>query len=1200
MQRGCGGENGRWYYFVATSLVILFGGGFLIFCLQIIYDKWNQYKNRDLYENTSQISRRMFPNHYDRDKLDEVELHNKLRHYIVNEVISLQTNKGMVLAILYFLFNVISVTLYINQSDQPLEQCEDVLNTCNWTLYADIGLNVFFLFHFLLRLIAAPNRLKFWFQMGSIVDFCTIPPCALALILERNWLGMRFMRALRFMQMGEILMTFNSTGTSVDVRGGSNSNLAKAAKQVNDARFTKVKDPVKKSTDPRFSKASTATPKKSDAGGGGAKQVKQKMSTRKTEQSNKKAGGGGGGLMEHDDGSIVQLLVLMLDFVSVWLFAAGFVHLVENSGDPWKADSARKDNFTYFDSVWLTMVTMSTVGYGDVYPTTGIGRSFMMVFIVCGLAMFATYTPYLYEFYRSRSPYAGRYERADSKKYVVVCGHITYNNVKSFLADFLHPDRGDRTSRVLFLDNKRPEPELTGLIKRYFLSVQYFEGSALNHNDLRRVQLEFSDAVILLCNKDSDDTKSEDAATILRAISVKNYCSKARLIMQLLNYKSKSFLQTIPNWDPINYRDENICISEFMYGLVAQSCLCPGFSTLMINLISTRSYIPGINENFDWKSDYAYGCDHEIYTVMISSDFNGMTFPEAAEICYKQLNLLMIAVENFDNSGLAINPLPDQFTIRKECLGYFIASSYKDVCRARFYCALCLNEGIEIGFKPCKCRLEAVKKKRSNVQLIPLSEHKSPNNNESGLTRVGSIDSKSSTATDVNQLRTVRHLFSQHSTKSTSVDRGTLAGAGMSSTFDPTGNYHWAPEKKFEDVDLAGYITKEYQYKPDDAEAINQRVVIKYINEKDHELNNHIVICAFGDDKTPISGLSSLIKPLRASNLPYKKLKVVLLLAEKDFLLKAWKELRHFPKIRVLCGSALDRSKLKRAFINRASMVVILSNYGKRMAYKDPFLLDKEPILACLNLPQVAGKSENSKPVEFIAELVNDSNVHFLDQDNEDEPDIELHLTMKFAQGSCITATALDTLMSEAYYNDEVMTLVRALIAGANVPEYDAEDEEHSGPLQVPANALCGSQCRVIRIKAEEPSLSEHIKGKAYKDVFVELLQKFNLLCLGLHRAIDWHLDVSVEHKRFVYINPPGETKIVASDYLYVIVQTSKLQPPTEVMLNKIRDTMLRKGGTPEHEQSADSKLTRQNKVDNESGKQQMLPIDESIASLAV
>ena len=46
----------------------------------------------------------------------------------------------------------------------------------------------------------------------------------------------------------------------------------------------------------------------------------------------------------------------------------------------------------------------------------------------------------------------------------------------------------------------------------------------------------------------------------------------------------------------------------------------------------------------------------------------------------------------------------------------------------------------------------------------------------------------------------------------------------------------------------AGYITKEYQYKPDDAEAINQRVVIKYINEvRDRVIRKLMTLSQFDD-----------------------------------------------------------------------------------------------------------------------------------------------------------------------------------------------------------------------------------------------------------------------------------------------------------------------------------------------------------------
>ena len=43
---------------------------------------------------------------------------------------------------------------------------------------------------------------------------------------------------------------------------------------------------------------------------------------------------------------------------------------------------------------------------------------------------------------------------------------------------------------------------------------------------------------------------------------------------------------------------------------------------------------------------------------------------------------------------------------------------------------------------------------------------------------------------------------------------------------------------------------------------------------------------------------------------------------------------------------------------------------------------------------------------------VNDSNVQFLDQDDDDDPDTELYMTQPFACGTAFAVSVLDSLMS--------------------------------------------------------------------------------------------------------------------------------------------------------------------------------------------
>ncbi|XP_034488354.1 calcium-activated potassium channel slowpoke isoform X19 [Drosophila innubila] len=1079
------------------------------------------------------------------------------------ELISGQTTTGRILVVLVFILSIASLIIYfVDASSEEVERCQKWSN--NITQQIDLAFNIFFMVYFFIRFIAASDKLWFMLEMYSFVDYFTIPPSFVSIYLDRTWIGLRFLRALRLMTVPDILQYLNVLKTSSSIR-------------------------------------------------------------------------------------LAQLVSI---FISVWLTAAGIIHLLENSGDPLDFNNAHR--LSYWTCVYFLIVTMSTVGYGDVYCETVLGRTFLVFFLLVGLAVFASWIPEITELAAQRSKYGGAYSKDPRKRHIVVCGHITYESVSHFLKDFLHEDREDVDVEVVFLHRKEPDLELEGLLKRHYTTVAFFQGTMMNAVDLERVKVHEADACLVLANKYCQDPDAEDAANIMRVISIKNYSDDIRVIIQLMQYHNKAYLLNIPSWD-WKQGDDVICLAELKLGFIAQSCLAPGFSTMMANLFAMRSFKTSPDTQA-WQNDYLQGTGCEMYTETLSPSFTGMTFPQASELCFSKLKLLLLAIEikgaeEGADSKISINPRGAK--IQANTQGFFIAQSADEVKRAWFYCKAC-HEDIkdETLIKKCKCKnyvgmimmqTGMVNQGITSVMNTMEDEHhpaptftppdlpkrvhvrgsvsgditrdredtnllnrnvRRPNGTGNGTGGMHHMNNTAAAAAaaaaagkQVNKVKPTVNVSRQvegqvispsqynrppendanpyagyqlayevkklmptsrsSGTGTQNQNGGVSLPAGIADDqskdfdfektemkYDSTGMFHWSPAKSLEDCILDR----------------NQAAMTV--------LNGHVVVCLFADPDSPLIGLRNLVMPLRASNFHYHELKHVVIVGSVDYIRREWKMLQNLPKISVLNGSPLSRADLRAVNVNLCDMCCILS--AKVPSNDDPTLADKEAILASLNikamtfddtigvlsqrgpefdnLSTTAGSpivlqrrgSVYGANVPMITELVNDSNVQFLDQDDDDDPDTELYLTQPFACGTAFAVSVLDSLMSTTYFNQNALTLIRSLITGGATPELElilAEGAGLRGGYSTVDSLSNRDRCRVGQISLYDGPLAQFGECGKYGDLFVAALKSYGMLCIGLYRFRDTSSSCDASSKRYVITNPPDDFSLLPTDQVFVLMQ---------------------------------------------------------------
>ena len=422
---------------------------------------------------------------------------------------------GNVIIVVSLLVNAAYFGLYWNRTRLLSEICLHQYNP-EWEI--EVVFTVYFFLYFCVRFYGGYSHREFWLDIKTVVDVVTIPHIFVSIVLDRDWLGLRFLRILWFNHVIDLL---------------------------------------------------------------------KQLSVFKSQRW-------------------IDILSLVFRFITFWFTCAAAIHLLEVTGDPWHDFETCRCDLRFFDYIYFQIVTITTVGYGDVAPKTDAGRFFVSFLIIGGFVLLAYASPTISEIFETYSLYTGSYSEVTDAEHIVVSGHITAESVKYFLSDFLHPDRADNRTKVLLLNPKEPDQGLKAIVRKNFRRVKYFKGSVLESKDLERVKIrsKLASAFVILSPNYSLNPESEDESNLMRVVSIKNVRNDVKIIVQVLQPYSLEQVVQIPAWNP--KKDIAICKSELKLGLMAQNCLCPGISTFLSNLLYTTTHKASKNRDI-WEQEYSRG-----------------------------------------------------------------------------------------------------------------------------------------------------------------------------------------------------------------------------------------------------------------------------------------------------------------------------------------------------------------------------------------------------------------------------------------------------------------------------------------------------------------------------------------------------------------------------------------------------------------
>ncbi len=207
----------------------------------------------------------------------------------------------------------------------------------------------------------------------------------------------------------------------------------------------------------------------------------------------------------------------LLYFAAYGLVAVGTVlggmtiYLIEGVG------SANPQIASPLDGMWWAIVTLTTVGFGDIAPVTGLGRVVAAFLMVAGMFVLALFAGIVGRTLMS-SVLTIREEQFRMSGYtdhVVICG---YHAGARMLLDAVVSEPGfEDRELVVFARGERPQdipPELT-----------WVEGDPTKESELGKVRLTHAGSVIVVGDR-RQAPQAADATTILTVFTIRSWMAR--------------------------------------------------------------------------------------------------------------------------------------------------------------------------------------------------------------------------------------------------------------------------------------------------------------------------------------------------------------------------------------------------------------------------------------------------------------------------------------------------------------------------------------------------------------------------------------------------------------------------------------------------------------------------------------------------